>query len=451
MSWLTLLPPILAIIIAIWRQEVIIALVSAIWLSETFLHGFNPAIGFLEVWARSISALSNPGNAAIITFSVLVGALLHLIRHSGGVAAFVNHVTRWGLARSKRHVGLLPTITGVVVFIETNLSVLTAGIVSQSLFDKFNMSRARLAFIIDSTCAPISVLILLNAWGAYILGLIGGYGLENPVDILISTIPYNFYAIIIIGLVFYTSLTDKVHGPMKHAESQTTSVIEDSNIKATKARYMVLPILSMIIGIIAYMFYSGEGDLFKGDGAMSVLWATATALLVSYILLISNKVYTHQEFINHSFKGMGELLPLVATVLLALSLGLSLRELGTGEFVAAVLDDKIAVWALAPIVFFVAGVVSFTTGTSWGTFALLIPIAIPLSMSMGVPPQLVLAAVMGGGVFGDHCSPISDTTIVSSLAAGCSHLEHVNTQLPYALFAGVSAIILYAAVGFIVI
>jgi len=449
MGWLTLLPPLIAIIIAIWRQEVIIALISALWLSETLLSGINPALGFLDIWNRSVEVLGDQGNANIIVFSLLVGALLHFIRHSGGVSAFVNHITRWGLARTKRRVGLLPTITGIVIFIETNLSVLTAGIVSQSLFDKFNMSRARLAFIIDSTCAPISVLILLNAWGAYILGLIGGYGLENPVDVLVSTIPYNLYSWIIIGLVLYTSITDKVHGPMKHAESHTTAYIDDANVKPTRARYMTVPLFTMIAGIIGFMFYTGEGDLFKGSGSSSVLWATALAILVSYILLVKDRVFTHHEFVSHAFKGMGELLPLVATVLLALALGMSMRELGTGEFVANLLSDALPIWALAPIVFFTAAIISFTTGTSWGTFGLLIPLAIPLAQTMGVPPQLVLAAVLGGGVFGDHCSPISDTTIVSSLAAGCSHLEHVTTQIPYALFAGTLSMIGYAVIGFV--
>ncbi len=449
MGWLTLLPPLFAIIIAIWRQEVIIALLAALWLSETLLSGMNPGLGFLDIWNRSVEVLSDQGNANIIMFSLLVGALLHFIRSSGGVTAFVQRITNMGLAQNKRSVSLLPTFTGIIIFIETNLSVLTAGIVAQSLFDKFKMSRARLAFIIDSTCAPISVLILLNAWGAYVLGLIGGYGLENPVDVLISTIPYNLYSWIILALVLYTSVTDKVYGPMKHAESQTNVYIEDSGVKPTKTRYMLLPLGTMIFGIIGFMFYTGGGDLFEGSGSSSVLWATALAILVCYVLLLKDKVYNHQEFVQHAFKGMGELLPLVSTVLLALALGLSMRELGTGEFVAGILSGKLAPWLLAPLVFFAAGVISFTTGTSWGTFGLLIPIAIPLSMNMGVPPQLVLAAVLGGGVFGDHCSPISDTTIVSSLAAGCSHLEHVTTQIPYALAAGFASVIGFAAIGLV--
>jgi tetracycline resistance efflux pump len=449
MHWYSILPPVIAIIIVFWRKEVILALVLAILCAEVLL-AYQNQTGFLFAGAigsidRVIEIVTSASNSRILIFSVLIGALLAYMRYSGGVTATVEMLINKGVAKSRRQVGLITMFTGIVVFIESNLSVLASGILARGLFDKFKMSRARLAYIIDSTSAPICILILLNGWGAFILALLSNYELEqSPASILWGTIPLNFYAIIALLIVLYTILADKVHGPMKEAEEKLEKLEgEQLPVAATKARFMLLPLASMIFGMIGFMLWTGNGDLANGSGSKSVLYATVLACFVAYMLLLSSKQYSHKELVDTGFKGMGEILPLVTIVLFSLTLGASLKELGTGIFVANIVGDYLPISLIVPVLFLAGAIMSFTTGTSWGTFAILIPIGVPLIQTLGLPPSLVMAAILGGGIFGDHCSPISDTTAVSSIASGCDLLTHVRTQMPYALVGGVLAFVCY--------
>ena len=463
MDWLSVLPPLVAIVVVLWRKEVILALLMAVFSSELLLayreHSnviFYAFIGSIE---RVITVFSSPGNTRLLIFSLLIGALLAYIRNSGGVTALVNKLVSKGIAKSKRQVGAVTMFTGVVIFIESNLSVLTAGILSRDLFDKFKMSRARLAFIIDSTSAPVCILILLNGWGAYVLGLLNNYELgQSSMSILWGTIPYNFYAIIALLMVAYTVITDRVHGPMKQSElalhkqeESDVELVKEELIKPTKARFMLVPLLSMVLGMFFFMFWTGDGDITQGSGGKSVLYATCLALAVAYFLLLSAKRYSHKELVEVGFEGLSELLPLVTIVMLSLTLGASLKELGTGLYIAGFVGENLPLVLVVPMLFIVGGLISFSTGTSWGTFAILIPIGVPIIQSLGLPPSLVIAAILGGGVFGDHCSPISDTTCVSAIASGCDLLEHVKTQLPYSIFGGILAVTAYFVASYVMV
>ncbi|MEO2268381.1 Na+/H+ antiporter NhaC family protein [Pseudoalteromonas sp. YIC-656] len=459
MSWYSILPPIIAIAIVFWRKEVIMALLVAVASSEFLLalsgEGNTLFFTFINTIERVVETASSPGNSRVLLFSVLIGALLAYIRESGGVAATVNLLIGKGVAKSKRQVGFLTMFSGIAVFIESNLSVLTSGILSRGLFDKFKMSRARLAYIIDSTSAPVCILILLNGWGAYILGLLDNYELEeSSVSILWGSIGYNFYALIALLLVAYTIISDKVHGPMKEAERKLEKIDVTEHAEAdkgTKARFMLVPLFTLITSMVGFMYWTGNGDIAQGSGSQSVLYATILSCVVAYLLLTFSKLFSHHELVDMGFKGMGELLPLVAIVLLSMALGSSLKELGTGVFVASLVGDYLPLVLVVPMLFLTGAVISFTTGTSWGTFAILIPIGVPLIQALGLPPSLVLAAILGGGVFGDHCSPISDTSAVSAIASGCDLLTHVKTQMPYALFGGVLTFIAYFLVSLVMI
>ncbi len=459
---LTVLPPLMAIIIVLWRKEVILALFLAILTSELLLLTdpgiIAPLSGFLASLERIIQVFVSAGNSRILMFSLMIGALLAYIRVSGGVTAMVELLVGSGLAKGRRSVGILTSLTGVVVFIESNLSVLTSGILARGLFDKYGMSRARLAYIIDSTSAPICILILLNAWGAYILALLSGYEFEqSAAQILWGTVPLNFYALVTLALVFYTVFTTRVHGPMKASDAKAAITAKGHNGShthehaPTKARFMILPLLTMIVGMIAFMFWTGGGDIAKGSGSKSVLYATALACLVAYAMMLMSRKFSHIKLVRIGFKGMGELLPLVTIVLFSLALGASLKELGTGLYIAGLVGDYLPLTLVVPMLFLAGALMSFTTGTSWGTFAILIPLGVPLIHTLGLPPSLVLSAILGGGIFGDHCSPISDTTAVSAIASGCDLLEHVRTQLPYALTAGGVTLILYVIASHIMI
>jgi len=467
MEWFKILPPLVAVAIVIWKKEVILALVMSIFVSEWLLLTSGGSsilsgsvIGSLNTLDRITAVFADAGNTRILIFSVMVGALLAYMRSSGGVTGLVKALISKGLAKSSRQVSLMASFTGIVVFIESNLSVLTAGILSRGLFDKFGLSRAKLAYIIDSTSAPVCILILLNAWGAYILALLSSYDLGlSPAEILWGSVPYNFYAIITLAIVFYSSYTGKFYGPLANSPVNERGNIEaesDSNgsneIEAEgSAMYMVLPILTMVLGMIGFMYWTGDGVLSNGSGSKSVFYATTLACLVAYSMMLMSGQFKHSKLVKIGFDGMSELLPLVAIVLLSLALGASLKELGTGIYISQIVGDFLPLYLVAPMIFIVGGIIAFSTGTSWGTFAILIPIGIPIIQVMGLPPSLILAAILGGGVFGDHCSPISDTTAVSAIASGCDLLEHVKTQLPYALFAGGLTVMVYLVIGLIIL
>jgi len=470
MEWLKILPPLVAIFIVLWKKEVILALVLAIFTSEFLLGGslfqqavlasesssnlfgqaFSGALGTLD---RITNVFTDAGNTRILIFSVMVGSLLAFMRQSGGVTGLVNNLINKGFAKTPRQVSLMTTFTGIVVFIESNLSVLTAGILSRGLFDKFGMSRAKLAYIIDSTSAPICILILLNAWGAYVLALLNTYQFEvSAVEILWGTIPFNFYALVTLAIVFYSVISGKYYGPLACSENPSElETVDDNDSNTGKARFMLVPLIVMIGGMVGFMLWTGNGNMADGSGSKSVFYATSLACVVAYFMMLTSGDFKHSQLVKIAFDGMAELLPLVSIVLLSLALGASLKLLGTGIYISQLVGDFLPLFLIAPMIFLVGAMISFSTGTSWGTFAILIPIGVPIIQQMGLPPSLILAAILGGGVFGDHCSPISDTTAVSAIASGCDLLEHVKTQLPYALTAGVITILLYLVFGLIML
>jgi len=452
-AWLSLLPAVVAIAFVLWRKEVVVALILAIFTSEWLLGvdagNASPFYGFIQSVERVISVFTDAGNARLLLFSTLIGAPLAFMRFSGGVTAMVQRLVNSGVATTPRRAGLVTFFTGAVIFIESNLSVLTAGILSRGLFDKFKMSRARLAYIIDSTSAPICILILLNGWGAFVLGLLTPYELgATPVSVLVATVPLNVYAISTLLVVFYTVWSGRVFGPMAGADANQIHPLPSGQEPGVgRARDMLIPLLVLVVGMLSFMVWTGGGDIMAGSGSKSVLYATVLATIVAYILLITQPRFSHRQIVEEGFKGVGEILPLVAILLLSIALGASVKELGTGVYIAGLVADYLPLFMVPAVVFIAGAFASFTTGTSWGTFALLVPIAMPIALNLGLPPALLLAAVLGGGVFGDHCSPVSDTTAVSSLAAGCDILEHVKTQLPYALLCGAITIVAYLIMG----
>lgn len=453
MDWLTITPPLLAIIVAVWTRNVFWALGIAIWLSETMIAGFNPFMGALGSIDRAVGVFDSPYNTRVLLFCLIIGALIVYMQKSGGISAMVERLQSSGFASTPRRASLVTALCGVLIFVETNISLLTTGILGRPLFDKLNISRERLAYIIDSTCAPISVIILFNGWGAYLLGLLNENGVDGATGVLMATIGLNFYAWITIALVFFTVFSNRTFGPLAALERSggasaavASGPFNEPPAAPSKAIYMAIPLLVMIGGTIGFMIWTGDGDIRQGSGAQAILWSVILATVVAFFCLAHSK-RAKGELVEIGFKGMGDLLPAVTMIFLALVLGASLNAVGMREFIASIASSFPAPWMIPAILFVASGITSFTAGTSWGTYGILVPVAVPLAVGAGVPMPLAIAAVMGGGVFGDHCSPISDTTIIASLASGCDHMEHVRTQLPYALFGGVAATGLYLLAG----
>ena len=462
-SALSLLPPIAAIVIAVWRKNAFFALLAGLWLCFFLSQSFSLWQGSLATGESIINVFSSLGNVYIVSFSLLIGALITLMNHSGAVNGFINSLNRLNLVTNEKRVSLLPTVIGSSIFTDTNLSMFSAGMASQKLFDQHKLSRARLAYLIDSTCAPISILLLINGWGAYVLGLLDGYQLSDPVGVLIATIGYNFYAIIAVALAYYTAISGKVYGPMKLSSTDTTSTdnsaTDDSSTpralsneqqtqnRQAKARVMWLPMLTLLAVTFALLFYTGNGDIRRGSGSFSVFWGIISALSLLIIMINSYRLMSFNEQKQSFVEGIKKMAPVVAILVLSFAFGDGIKALGTGLYISQLISPDVPLFLIAPLIFIAAGAMAFSTGTSWGTFAVLIPIAMPIAAQTGLPVPFLVAAVLGGGIFGDHASPISDTTIVASLASGCDHFEHVKTQLPYALTGGVLTIVLYSLVG----
>lgn len=441
----------LAILVALATRNVYAALGLALLASETLIAGFHPGLGALGAIDRAVGVFESPGNTRVLLFCLLIGALIAWMRDSGGVEALVRGLMKRGLASTPRRAALAPALAGTAIFVETNVSLLSSGVLGQRLFDAHGLSRERLAYIIDSTSAPISALILLNGWGAYALGLVEPYGFDSPIGVVAGTIPWNFYALLTLAGVYATVFTGRVFGPMKTAgQGAGVQAEADAPVAPTRAIYMWLPLAVMIAGALGFMAWTGGGNILAGSGSQSILWAVCLAMAVAAGLLALGKAFPKGGLQARGFAGIAEMVPVVTILFLSIALGDSLRVLGTGAFLSGVAAQFVSPIIVPAVLFAVAGVTAFMTGTSWGTYGIMIPIAMPLAAALGLPPSLVLAAVLGGGVFGDHCSPISDTTIIASLAAGCDHIDHVRTQMPYALVTGGLAVALYLIAGALV-
>lgn len=446
-SPLSLLPPLVAIIIAIWRKNALLALFCGVILATVMSSSWQVLYGLTDGLQTIAGVFSSTGNLYIISFSLLIGALVTLMNKSGAVNGFIEKLSSLKLVKNSRQASMLPTIIGTSIFTDTNLSMFTAGMASQSLFDKYRMSRAKLAYLIDSTCAPVSILLLVNGWGAYVLGLLDDFELADSVGVLIGTVTYNFYAIIAVILAFYTAYSGKIYGPMKTAESQVKSQQPDLTTQTAAAYVMWLPLLSLLVLTLGFLWLTGDGDIRRGSGAFSVFWSIIISFILLVILVTYHKLLNVKEMTVSSAQGIKHMFPAVAILVLSFAFGDAIKALGTGIYVSELFNVELPLFLMAPVIFIAAAIMAFATGTSWGTFAILVPIAVPIAQQSGLPVEFLVAAVLGGGVFGDHASPISDTTVVASIASGCDHFEHVKTQLPYALFGGVSTIILYMFVG----
>lgn len=465
-SWYSILPPILAIVLAIWSKQVILSLFAGIWIGSTLLTGFNPVSGVTASLDQIVNVFTDPGDTRVLMFTLIIGSLIATIEHSGGVRGFVHFLETRRWVHNGFRAQILAWVTGIVIFIESNITLLVAGSVSRPLFDRYKVSREKLAYLIDATSAPVCVMIPLNAWGAVIIGLIASTGIENPLEMFIASIPFNFYAIFAIILAAVVIWKNINIGPMKKAEARTLAgevlwpdatpmidisaeLVEDEPGLVPSALLMVLPITAMILMMPVGLYITGDGNIIEGSGSVSILWAVSFALLVSWIMILAKGTSTVHELMQIFMKGAGGLLPIATILLLALALGDIANALGTGIYVATAVGDSIPSPLLAPLIFLTSSFIAFSVGSSWGTFAIMIPIAIPIATTLGLPVPLLLGAAISGAIFGDHASPISDTTVVASMASATDHIDHVRTQLPYALIAAGFATVAFLVFGFI--
>ncbi len=394
------------------------------------------------------SLLSEAWILKTLGFAILVGSVMALIEKSGGIDGFVEYVhNQKAFVNSPRSALLVSYIIGIVIFIESSITSLIAGAVGKPLCDKEGVSRAKLAYVCDSTSAPISSLIVLNGWGALLLGLISsqitlGIIEGDSVSILIDSVMYNFYAMSALIITFISIWFNIEIGPMKN--SKALAFKEHSLEKEYASMWlMISPILLMVASVFAFLYITGSGNILKGSGSSSIFYTMLVTLAFIFVYYVGSKNISVSVYAKTSYIGAKKLFPIAMILLFAFAIGNVTTDLGTGLYLASLADENLSVYLLGAVIFLLSSLIAFSTGTSWGTFSIMIPVAVPMAVAMDANVALAIGAVISGGVFGDHCSPISDTTIISSLATDCEVVEHVQTQLPYALISGVIALTLF--------
>ena len=469
----SLLPPVGALGFALWKKQIYPALLLGVWFGWWIADGWNPIAATGSTVSGIVDVFADAGNTRVLIYSLMVGATLTLVRATGGVAGFVEWLERRQWVTTRRQAQFVPFLVGLFVTVESSITALVAGTVGRPVTDRFCVSREKLAYICDSTSAPICMLVPFNGWGAVVVGLLAGQGIESPVGVLLQSVLVNFYPMIAIVVVFVSIVSPWEIGAMRAAELRAKNtgkvvgaearpmVAEDVTAVplidgvAPRAINLTAPVVTMVLSIVIGIYGTGRASAGAGagiwdiieasSGSIAVLWAVIMSLVVILVLNLGRGL-TLRVFIDLTFRGMGSMIPVVSLLLLAFALGDVVRLLGTGVYVAGLLTGVVSLKLTVVGLFLVACLVAFSTGTSWGTFAVMVPIAVPMATAIDGSVPLFLAAVLGGGVFGDHCSPISDTTIIASMAAASDHMDHVRTQIPYAVLGAGMTMVLYLLV-----
>ena len=501
----TLLPPLVAIILAFITKNVVISLFIGI-LSGSFLislagHNVFGAFiqAFLDFVNRALNSLADPWNAGIVLQVLAIGGVINLVAKMGGAKAIAEALAK--KAKTVKSTQMTTWLLGLCVFFDDYANSLIVGPIMRPVADKMKISRERLAFIIDATAAPVAGLAIISTWIGLEVSLIGegfsSIGVEaSGFGVFLQTIPYRFYNILILAFIVITALTLKEFGPMRKAEIAARN--RDKNIKdevAVEATAQmdelepkegvklsiwnaIIPIGALIISALVAFYYSGYSAIiggdpsatqeiminspfsFKGimeafaasDASVALFQSALFASIVAILMGVCKKIFTLSEAIEVWVDGMKGLIITGVILILAWSLGSVIKELGTAYYLVEVLKGAIPAFLLPSLIFILGAVISFSTGTAYGTMSILMPLAIPLAYSINPDMSFVVvctSAVLTGAIFGDHCSPISDTTILSSMGAGCNHIDHVRTQMPYSIFVAVITIVFgYIPAGF---
>ena len=445
--------PLLTIILAIITKDVVVSLMGGIFTGFLVLYGYHPVDAFVALFDGVVALFSEGWITKTLLFILLVGAIIKLLT----VSQAVDHFVLWLNQKSKKidspkGAMLLAYIIGVFIFIESSITSLVAGTVAKPLCDKNGVSREKLAYICDSTSAPICSLIPLNAWGALLLGLIMT-AIESkvisgdPISLLIASIPFNFYSILTLMIVLIVIFFNIKIGAMGKAQPVAYIPASKNTIARPSAYRMILPLLVMILMVPVGLYLTGNGDIFQGSGSTSVYYAVIVTLLFIYLYFVPTGTLSHKTYFTALYEGISDMIPVGVIMIFALLIGNVISDLGTAKYLAHLIGSNIPPLLLPMLIFVLASITAFSTGTSWGTFSIMMPIGLALGATMELHIPLIIAAVISGGIFGDHASPISDTTIISSMAAGCDHVEHVRTQLPYALVAALLSSIAFLIAG----
>ena len=494
----TLIPPLVAISLAFITKNVIVSLVIGIMSGGFILNitGNNPFMAifysFLDLIQRAVDSLADPWNAGIILQVLAIGGVINLVGKMGGAKAIAEALSK--RAKTAKSAQIMTWFAGLFVFFDDYANSLIIGPMMRPVTDKMKVSRERLAFIIDATAAPVAGIAIISTWIGLEIGLIGdafsSIGVEaNAFGVFLNTIPFRFYNILILGFIVMTALLLKDFGPMRKAElecrrgSQNLTSNEEVNRQLSKHDDLeplpgvklsvwnaIIPIGALIVGALFAFYYSGYTAIMGGedsaviqimqnspasfngikeafsnaDASVALFQSALFAGIVAMVMGVAKKIFTVSEALDVWVDGMKTLVITGVILICAWSLSSVIKELGTAKYIITLLSGSFPGFLLPSLIFILGSIISFATGTAYGTMGILMPLAVPLAHSINPQMSFIVvstSAVLTGAIFGDHCSPISDTTILSSMGAGCNHIEHVRTQMPYAIFTAIIAVV----------
>jgi Na+/H+ antiporter NhaC len=483
-TWWSLLPPLVAVVLALTYRDVVVALVAAVWVGTTMVAGGDPFAGLLRMVDTNIrDALIDSDHMSIIVFSMLLGGMVGVIAKSGGTVGVVRALEP--LATTPRRAQVVTWVMGVLIFFDDYSNTLIVGNTMRPVTDRHRVSREKLAFLVDSTAAPVACVAIVSTWIGYQVSLVGdalatsGSDL-NPFAIFLASIPFAFYPFFALTMTLAVAASGRDFGPMYRAElrarsgallgekAQPLADFDDADLLPADnapCRWWnaAVPVFSVVVATLIGLHQTGRASL-ESEGVADVnlsliigasdpftvlLWASVIGLAVAVGLAVLQGILSLRQATAAAVTGFKSMFLAFVVLTLAWSLGAVCGDLSTADFLKEAVKDNLAPQLLPMVVFLVAAAVSFSTGTSWGTMAILTPLGVPLVIE-AVPGDVgvlaaTVSAILGGSVFGDHCSPISDTTILSSMASGCDHVDHVRTQLPYAISGAMVAV----AVGYL--
>jgi Na+/H+ antiporter NhaC len=497
-TWISLIPPLVAIGLALITREVVLSLFAGIWVGALFVVGFNPFSGTAHTLQVMIDALVDSDHIAIIVFSLFLGGMVGVMSRNGGNQGIVNVLEKFATSRKRGQ--LFSWLSALFIFFDDYANTLIRGNALRPMTDRLNISREKLAYIVDSTAAPLAVSAVITTWIGFEITQIQNSlsalaetttdpalaaqlqaGADSAFTIFLHSIPYLFYPILALAFVLMTIFMKKEFGPMLTAERRAYSgggVIRPGSMPASDTSLetlqpiknkprrwynSALPVFT-VIGVALWGLYStGSAGLEPGERGITniignadpfaaLLWASFAGCLAAIALSVGQRILTVNQALESWIGGMQSMLMAIIILVLAWGLGGITGEVGTGTYLASLLEDSLPLSLLPGLVFFIAALTAFSTGTSWGTMAILFPVVIPLAVAMGAGVGFAggehytillgsVSSVMAGAVFGDHCSPISDTTVLSSMSSACDLIDHVRTQLPYALVVAVVALV----------
>ncbi|MEZ4414294.1 MAG: Na+/H+ antiporter NhaC family protein [Gemmatimonadota bacterium] len=500
-GWFSLIPPLIAIALALLLREVVSALFAGIWIGALVLTGFHP----LSATGRLVDHFVVPqlgdvsdGKTTIVVFSMMLGGMVGLIAKNGGTRGIVEALE--GLATSVRRGKLATWLAGLAIFFDDYANTLLVGNTMRPITDRLRISREKLAYIVDSTAAPVAAIVPISTWVGYEIGLIKG-GLEiaaeqqratdpamaaemlaaNPFTVFLHTIPYLFYPLLALSFVLMTTLMNRDLGPMAVAERRAARgeglhragamLAADSHegllepAPGTPLRWWnaAIPVLAVVLVVLLGLLMTGRAAVEPGAGLREVLaaadpfatllWGALAGVLTAVALSMVQRLLTMSQAVEAWVSGVRSMMLAMVILVLAWSLGAVTEELGTAAYLASLLEGALPLSLIPAIVFVISGAMAFATGTSWATMAVMLPLVIPLTVALGGGTGFAggthhtvllsaISSVLAGAIWGDHCSPISDTTVMSSMASACDHVDHVRTQLPYALLVGAVGLVL---------